>query len=124
MKELLDTIKHFRDIPFAWGTADCCCFAAHYIEQVTGKDLRSPYGNYRTERGSKKAQVQHGTFTDLMDSHFQQVEVNFLQPGDVVLYDNDGSPGLCLKVAMGIVGMTYQGCRQIEYPIIRGWRIK
>ena len=37
------------DVPFAWGSADCCQFIAGAIHAVTGDDLRALFPAYADE---------------------------------------------------------------------------
>ena len=37
------------DVPFAWGSADCCQFIAGAIHAVTGEDLRALFPAYADE---------------------------------------------------------------------------
>ena len=61
------------DRPFAYGTHDCCLFAAGAIEALTGVDAGAPWrGRYKTEAGAARALKRRGfdshdaAFTDLL----------------------------------------------------------
>jgi hypothetical protein len=52
---LIACVEAARDRPFAWGSHDCCTFAADCIQAVTGEDVRAragigPYDNARVAR--------------------------------------------------------------------------
>jgi len=49
-ERLADIIDAHRDTPFAWGTHDCCLFAAAVVAALTGHDPAAGYrGAYATE---------------------------------------------------------------------------
>lgn len=49
--------------PFAWGTHDCCCFAAGAVEAMTGRDAMKGFRGYRTRRGAARVLRTRGAGT-------------------------------------------------------------
>lgn len=72
--------------PFAWGTFDCCIFAARCIEAMTGEDLSGPYvGKYSDVAGALKT-LKGAGFDDLtaMAAHFfAEVSPSMARVGDI-----------------------------------------
>lgn len=44
-----------RDDPFAWGSRDCCLFAADAVEAMTGADFAVRFRGYSTKFGALRA---------------------------------------------------------------------
>ena len=77
-----------RDIPFAWGTNDCCSFAAGAIEAMTGESL--PTAMRGTEAEARELLQSWGGLITIVTKLFGKPHpINFAHRGDLVLLRND-----------------------------------
>lgn len=54
-ERMIELVDARRTLPFAWGTQDCCTFAADVTLAMTGRDLWAPYrGTYATEEEAER----------------------------------------------------------------------
>lgn len=60
-KLLANYLESHRNTPFAWGTHDCCMFAANAVLSICDIDYAADFrGHYSTEIGSKRALIRYG----------------------------------------------------------------
>ncbi len=96
-------LRSCRGVPFAWGSHDCCTFAAGAVLAMTGEDRMEEFrGRYGTARGSVVALRKYGagTLASTLDGKFEAIEPGFAQRGDLVLCD-DGHGGAALGLCFG-----------------------
>jgi hypothetical protein len=145
MATYLQSVRHQ---PFAWGSFDCCMFAADCVVAMTGTDpaaaFRERYNSASTAALALRNYAGAGliaTMDKIAEAHgWQKVDnVLRLQRGDVVL----GSPAVLggdhgLEATVGICAGTISlfvgdkgliGVSTIETPglpanVLCGWRIK
>ncbi len=82
--------------PFAWGSHDCCTFAAGAVEAMTGVDPMPEFrGRYSTAIGSARALKRYGagTIAATLDGKFDAVAPALAQRGDIVM--SAGLLGIC-----------------------------
>lgn len=92
-----------RSMPFAWGTNDCCTFAARCVEAVTGEDLAAAYPrNYRTAKGALAALKRAGfdDLTQLAAAHCEEIAPSLASAGDLAAIRSDAT-GWALGVVIG-----------------------
>lgn len=59
-ERLADIIYRKHAIPFAWGSHDCCAFAAAVVLELTGDDHFAPFaGGYSTALEAARVLKQH-----------------------------------------------------------------
>ena len=86
------------DLPFAWGSNDCCLFAAGSVEALTGIECASRFGRYDSAMGAARKVEQFGGLmglaTAVLGPHCPPV---MAAVGDVVLVENAGRDllGVC-----------------------------
>ena len=88
-ERLSNVIRARREVPFAWGTADCTQFAFDAVKAVIGEDMGKPYrGNYTTAAGALKILQKVGGVkkpAELFAAKFgKRKAIAFARKGDVV----------------------------------------
>lgn len=108
-------IEAARLAPFAWGTHDCCLFAAGAIDALTGSDLRTQLSAAYSDEASALAYIaSFGSLEAAVSSWLGPSKApNFAGPGDIVLADLSLGPtiGVCLGTGCAFSaasGMLYQ----------------
>lgn len=91
---LADFIRARADMPFAWGSNDCCAFAAAAIEVMTGADLMRGVPPYATP--AEAALILKRPLEDWMDERLNRCEPAFAQRGDVGLVTIGGRRSLAI----------------------------
>lgn len=101
--------------PFAWGTNDCCIFAADCIQAITGTDPAPEYlRKHRTEKQALRALKSHGGILGIATSVLGQSEpASMACIGDIVLATSAGRDMLAVcngssYVSPGPVGLVYE----------------
>lgn len=87
--------------PFAWGTNDCCLFAADAVEAMTGFDIAADYRGYTTEQQALTKITMFGTLESMIESiarrfHLSEVKPQQAKRGDVALCFGNGKYALCV----------------------------
>lgn len=85
-------------MPFAWGTNDCCTFAAGAVQAVTGKDPMVAVPSYNTALTAARLIEAGGGLKALATALLgQPVAPLVAAVGDVVLLHNEGREllGIC-----------------------------
>lgn len=122
-------LEPLRLRPFAWGTHDCCTFAAGAVAAMTGVDPMPEFrGRYSTAIGSARALSRYGggTLAATMDARFESAAAALAHRGDIVM--TSGLLGVCLGgflVAVGSEG-DREGLIRIErhrWVDARAWRV-
>lgn len=94
---LSDYIELKRDEPFAYGTNDCCMFAAGAAEAITGIDpipeFRGQYDSLKTSIKALK-EIGAGDLEKTIDGKLPEIPVGWAQRGDVAFFD--GSLGVVM----------------------------
>lgn len=115
--------------PFAWGSNDCVMFAADAVNVMSGVDpAKASRGKYKTEQGAKKHLAsKYGDLYKAWDSQLERLEnINFVQNGDVVLFD--GELGLTSGIYWngGVFAPTMEGVRfmdEMHKSVLAAWRV-
>jgi hypothetical protein len=117
-----------RGLPFAWGSNDCCTFAAGAVDAITGSTLATDVQANYTDEASAMAYL--ATFPSLEDAvtHWMQTPSqapNFAGPGDMVLIDGDKGPtiGICLGANVASAGTEAGVSYRPRAKIICCWRV-
>lgn len=119
-------IKENMNRPFQWGEFDCCLFACDIVTLQDGDDFaKDVRGKYSTEVGSKRVLKKHfGSIENAFNS-LTEVGFNFVQRGDVVLFDTDNGQTMGVKMADGFWSVSETGLgimKDISKPI-GAWRV-
>lgn len=145
---LTNYIKAVRRKPFAWGTFDCCMFAADGVEAMTGEDFAADFrGKYHDAPSAYAALARYagGGILPTMEILAEQFgwkaidNPRKVQRGDIVMGNPDvvvtderfdGSLGLCCGTISVFIGpKELVAVSTIENDgapptIIHAWRIK
>lgn len=101
-----------RTMPFAWGTNDCCLFAADWVNLCTGTDLADfMRGKYSTALEAKRYLAQEGGVRGILRSigepyGLTRIDAASCQRGDLVVADtgNGESIGISIGSHAAFVG--------------------
>lgn len=91
-------IESRRETPFAYGSHDCCQFAAGAVDAQTGRNPASDW-HYTNEIGARRLMAKWGGVAGLVTAALgDPVEPACAGRGDIVLADLDDGPtvGVCL----------------------------
>lgn len=105
-QRLFALIESARRKPFAWGTHDCCTFAADAVEAVTGQRPALP-GSWSTPTGALRVASREGGLPDAVSAVLGHEPGNawLAQRGDVLLLSQPSFDGYALAVCAG--GVAY-----------------
>ena len=125
--EALDAFVEQRSsLPFAWGSNDCCTFAADWVQIVRGEDLMEDLRGLTTALTAARAlQQEGGLLAAVVRRMGDQLPGTFAQVGDVALVRHGGdkvSMGVCLGAfvaAPGEAGLLMVPIDQAE----ASWRV-
>lgn len=120
-KVIAEEAKAWRAVPFAWGTADCLCFAAAVAGRILGRDPIAHFrGRYHDEASWKRAMVEEGfrSHGDVIASLFPEIPVAQARAGDwVVIDDERGWSGIGVVVDSRVAVQGYHG--YVQLPLTR-----
>ncbi|MBS0430496.1 MAG: hypothetical protein JSR41_24685 [Proteobacteria bacterium] len=108
-------IAERRSVPFAWGSNDCCLFAADAVQAMTGVDHAAELRGYGSAlEAARLIEARGGLERIASDALGEPVAPVFASVGDVVLIDNEGRELLALcngttALAPGELGMVVLG---------------
>jgi hypothetical protein len=123
-------LEPLRLRPFAWGSHDCCTFAAGAVEAMTGVDPMPEFrGRYSTAIGSARALTRFGkgTLEKTLDGKFEAIPAALAHRGDIVM--SGGAVGLgwgASLIAVGAEGER-EGLVMINRRLwtdARAWRVQ
>ena len=107
---LAQFIESRRDQPFAWGSNDCCIFAADWVELCTGEDYAKAWRNhYSSALGAVRVLDEAGGVEALVDAlGLQRVAPQMAGRGDIVAQETGRGMtlGICLGVTTAFVAKT------------------
>jgi len=103
--KLSDFLESRRDVHFAWGTHDCCMFAADAVRAITGIDPAEEFRGYSTKDEIRELFAEIGGVDALVahcmhDHGFQECAPGFAKRGDVLIINGP------LGTTAGFVGMN------------------
>ncbi|QBQ72940.1 hypothetical protein QJV43_gp24 [Serratia phage Serbin] len=128
--KLLEQVVLREKVKFEWGKHDCCLFAADVVMAMTGVDYASEFrGKYSTEIGAKRllAKANEDGLTGVLDGKFAQVDLPYVQRGDLVMVQTDAGPALGIYWSgqsvwlQGLEGV--QLFINIKERILKAWRV-
>ncbi len=122
-------LRRAADLPFAWGSHDCCLWAADVVHGMTGVDYAAGFrGRYRTALGAARQIKKHGAadlaelLTGIMGN---PVPVLSAKRGDLCLVETPLGPaaGICVGSRVAVPGET-----QLVYigllEALTAWRVE
>ena len=134
-ERLGEFIRKTVDIPFKWGTTDCCTFAADCILLTCGKDLVGAFRNTYTNEAAAKASLNINGKGSLrltvsavaINAGLTEIKIAYAQRGDLVYMIAHGQPaiGIIDLSARMILGRSEQGIIQMPLTTARQiWRVE
>lgn len=131
------TQVHLHPQPFAWGTADCCTFAADGVEAITGtqidSDFRGKYNDQTSAFGLIKSITGGSTVADAAAYCAEKFEMAewkspfFARRGDLVaVKNNDGQiiAGIVSLNGRDVLCMSETGVISLSIrQAIRAWKV-
>lgn len=132
---LHDFIESRKADPFAWGTNDCCLFAADAVLAMTDVDIADKFrGKYDSEASCMAlleslgyADVETMVRKELTAWQFAAVQPTLAHRGDIVLSMQAGQPALCIVGLDGkhSIGVGEQGLMKIKtyHDTVQAWRV-
>ncbi len=129
-------IESRRSAPFAWGTHDCCIFAADWVLALTGKDIAADFRGKYHDEASCIALLKGMGYADAGAMMLDQLEAKWKLPvvpptfahrGDLIQVQQPSGPALCVvglngKHAHGVSGSGLVRLRTY-WDATRAWRI-
>jgi len=118
-------VEEWRSRAFAWGTVDCCQFAAEVVAALTGDDKRALFPAYTDEAEARAIIAAHGGLSGLVTAALgEQKHPSRAMRGDVVLLDRGQGEliGICIGariVAPGLQGLEFapMGCALAAWSV-------
>jgi hypothetical protein len=98
---LAQFIEQRREQPFAWGSNDCCIFAADWVQLCTGVDYAKAWrGRYSSGLGAVRVLDEAGGVEALVDLlGLQRVAPQLAGRGDIVA--QEAGHGITLGICLG-----------------------
>ncbi len=123
---LNEYIERKRRAPFAWGSNDCCLFAADWVQICTGVDYAQAWrGSYSSGLGAVRLLDEAGGVEAMVDAlGLQRVAPQLAGRGDIVAQEagRGMTLGICIGVTTAFVAKTGLVFGPIE-NIETAWRI-
>ena len=110
---------------FAWGSNDCCSFAAAAVEAITGRNPMAGVTPYDSEAAAARLILRAGGLRDLASEYLgAPVPPAFAGVGDVVLVVNEGREALGICNGVNVVGPGPAGMDVLGIDAaIAAWKI-
>lgn len=124
---LLACVDAAHSKPFAWGTHDCCTFAADCVQAMTGIDPMEKFrGRYTSARGAVRAGAEAGytALADIWCAALPEIAPLTAQRGDVILFA--AVEGLAVGVVTGhqAVAAGPDGVTSVPLELwLKAWRV-
>lgn len=131
-ERLAALIEARREAPFAWGSHDCCLFAADAVLASTGRDPAAAVrGSYASEAEAEALMLGAGGLEAFVaaaaaEAGLPEIPVAFAQRGDIALVrpGNDPAVGVVLGDRVAVVGMDRMGFLPIGAAgVLRAWAV-
>lgn len=122
-------IAERRDHPFAWGTQDCCLFAADAVYAITGTDLATDFRGYQDKDEALALVQRYGGLAPLADTIAAQHQLKTVSPrlahrGDICLFE--ATFGQTLGICIGADMIAPGGSGLVTIPLnkaLKAWRV-
>ncbi|MDQ0040813.1 DUF6950 family protein [Variovorax boronicumulans] len=117
--------KERAEMPFAWGTNDCCTFAAGAVLAITGKDPMASFEPYDSPLAAARLVETGGGLSVLACSLLgPSVPPLMAAVGDVVLLTNEGRELLGVCNGPGALAPGKDGAVIVEMTAaLAAWKI-
>jgi hypothetical protein len=117
-------LEERRTAPFAWGTNDCCSFAADCVQACTGVDPWKSEREYADAVGAARTLQKLGGVVGIGDTLFgERVGPGFARVGDVGLVSMDGRDSLAVCNGDTWLGVGEHGLVAVPFAAAsQAWR--
>lgn len=125
MTRLSTLIRARQSAPFAWGTNDCCLFAADAVHAITSRDpMADLRGTYTTERQAMRALHACGGLAGAASDRLGPVvRADQAQPGDIGLALVAGRRSLAVCCGAHFMAPGRNGLAVVHVgDVLRAWR--
>lgn len=113
------------DMPFAWGSNDCCLFAADSVQAMTGVDHMQPFRGYQTARQALEMLAKEGGLHQaVLKALGPDMPVGMAAVGDVLLMHHDDRE--LLAICNGATALAPGKNGLVTLPIAQAmaaWRV-
>lgn len=122
---LAEAVEQARELPFEWGSRDCCLWAATAVERVTGIDPAAAYrGSYSDEGGATALLASLGGLAAVAALVGPEISPLEAAMGDVGLLNVEGADLLAVCIGARWLAVTASGL--VDWPFrtaTRAWRV-
>jgi len=117
-------IEERRRMPFAWGSNDCCLFAADWVLAATGRGVAADYrGRYTTALPAMRfVELGGGVEAMIERAGGQVVHPTMARRGDVIARDVGNGIGLGVCVGSLAAFVAENGLHFVDFPHSSCWR--
>ncbi|MDM0024070.1 DUF6950 family protein [Variovorax saccharolyticus] len=117
--------KERASMPFAWGSNDCCLFAADAVLALTGKDWGADYrGGYDDAKRALRAMPAGGLREVASRALGEPVSPLLAAVGDVVLMESEGRELLAICNGTSAIGPGADGLTSIDMEAaLAAWKV-
>lgn len=125
-ERLLAVAEDWRNRPFAWGRADCLCFARAAVEAVQGGPVDWPSPSYRNAREASRALRQAGAavLSEAFAARYDELPVAMAQRGDLGVVIEDGRECAVVNYGPQWLGMAETGLSRVPgHRVTRAFRV-
>jgi hypothetical protein len=114
-----------RNEPFAWGSNDCCLFAADAVIAITGEDPAKDLRGYSTALQAARIVKAHGGMAQMATTLLgPQISPLMANVGDVVLVDIEGRDALGVCNGTSVIGPGPDGMTSCGMGFAKAaWRV-
>lgn len=120
-------VAESRTIPFAWGTHDCCLFAANVVQELTGIDHAADLrGKYASALEATRILKARGGVRGAATAAFgAEINPKLAQRGDVVLVNGDHGESLAICLGTHCAAPAESGLATLPMSqAVTAWRIE
>ena len=120
-------IEERRAMPFAWGSNDCCLFAADWVRRACGVDFAEDLrGTYFSALGASRVLAKFGGILSVAEERARMASAPLakVQRGDLVAFSmqRGHALGICLGDVSALVGRAGLIFPRTE-SAYAGWRL-
>lgn len=116
-------LRDRRALPFAWGSNDCCTFAADCVQVITGSDCAATLRGHTTAKQAYRSLQRNGGVIGIATAALgKPISAAFAQIGDVVL-SKAGKRDM-LAICNGVTALAPSATGLVSVPFCElCWRV-
>lgn len=116
-----------KNRPFKWGEFDCCTMACDIVTLLGGEDFaKDVRGKYDNAVGAKRVLLNEFGSIEEAFSPLEEVDINFIQRGDLVLMEVLGEKLMAIRYGEGYYCLEIEEGMGLMEDIgipIKAWRV-